>query len=73
MTPRLHGIHHSDRPEERGTNFGTLLTLWDRLHRTYLEGVPHGAIRIGLPRTPDEPSAYRVLAMPFTRREAPRS
>ncbi len=49
ITPRVHGIHHSRRPEELHRNFGTLASLWDRLHRTRVTGVAQDAIVIGLP------------------------
>ena len=35
ITPRLHRIHHSIDDRENNTNFGTGLSIWDRLLRTY--------------------------------------
>lgn len=49
VTPRMHGIHHSQREDERDSNWSSLLSLWDRLHRTYRFDVPQAAIQIGLP------------------------
>jgi len=34
VTPDLHRIHHSVRPDESLSNFGTVTTLWDRLFGT---------------------------------------
>lgn len=48
MTPRLHGIHHSERPEQRDSNWSSGLTLWDRLHRTYLRPADEPPIAIGV-------------------------
>lgn len=34
VNPRFHRIHHSVEPQHFGKNFGTLLTVWDRLFGT---------------------------------------
>ena len=34
ITPELHRIHHSDRPEHMGRNLGTVFSVWDRLFGT---------------------------------------
>jgi sterol desaturase/sphingolipid hydroxylase (fatty acid hydroxylase superfamily) len=52
VTPRMHGIHHSMRGEERNSNFSSGLTVWDVLHRTLRTGVPQREIRIGVPDFP---------------------
>jgi sterol desaturase/sphingolipid hydroxylase (fatty acid hydroxylase superfamily) len=49
VTPRMHGIHHSDRRDETDSNWSSLLSVWDRLHGTLLLGVPQQQIRIGVP------------------------
>ena len=48
VTPRMHGIHHSIRPSEVNSNFGTIFSAWDRIHRTFVMGVPQSEIVIGL-------------------------
>jgi sterol desaturase/sphingolipid hydroxylase (fatty acid hydroxylase superfamily) len=65
--PRMHGIHHSTVREQTDSNYGTILTLWDRLHRTLRLGVNDDEITIGVPsyRDPSEQSLPRLLAMPF--------
>jgi sterol desaturase/sphingolipid hydroxylase (fatty acid hydroxylase superfamily) len=67
MTPRLHGIHHSERPDEMATNWSSGLTLWDRLHGTLRQDVPQDEIVIGLPggRRPAAPRLSALLAMPL--------
>lgn len=35
VTPGMHVVHHSVRPEEGNSNFGMLLSIWDRLFGTY--------------------------------------
>ncbi len=48
-TPRLHGIHHSDRPEHQHANLSSGLTVWDALHGTLRRDVAQRAIHVGLP------------------------
>jgi sterol desaturase/sphingolipid hydroxylase (fatty acid hydroxylase superfamily) len=67
VTPRMHGIHHSDRPEETGSNWSSMLTIWDRLHGTLKLETPQARIRIGVPAYRDsrELTLGRLLALPF--------
>jgi sterol desaturase/sphingolipid hydroxylase (fatty acid hydroxylase superfamily) len=69
VTPRMHGIHHSARPEDTGSNWSSGLALWDRLHGTLRLEVPQEAITIGVPayRACDEVTLGRILALPFGR------
>lgn len=44
VTPEMHRIHHAVTPAEGNSNFGAVLSIWDRLWRTYLEPTePHSA------------------------------
>jgi sterol desaturase/sphingolipid hydroxylase (fatty acid hydroxylase superfamily) len=49
VTPALHRRHHGDRVEELGSNFGTILSLWDRVLRTYEDASSADRVRTGLP------------------------
>lgn len=67
VTPRAHGIHHSVVERETQSNFGVVLTLWDRLHRTLRLNVPQLALTMGVPALP-RPGAQTVaklLALPL--------
>jgi len=67
VTPRMHGIHHSDYRNETDTNWSSLLTVWDLLHRTLRLNVPQSSITIGVPAF-DESSKVtlgKILWMPF--------
>jgi len=72
VTPRMHGIHHSTRVEETNTNFSSLLSCWDRLHRSLRLNVPQPAITIGVAGflDPADVTLERSLALPF--RDDPR-
>ena len=66
-TPRMHGIHHSTRPDELDSNFSSLLSCWDRLHGTLRLNVPQAAITIGLRQfqSPADVTLRRSLTLPF--------
>jgi sterol desaturase/sphingolipid hydroxylase (fatty acid hydroxylase superfamily) len=69
VTPDMHRVHHSVYREEHDTNYGNLLSVWDRLFRTYKadprEG--HRDMRIGLPayRLPGHQRIMALLGQPF--------
>jgi len=69
VTPRMHGIHHSDRLQETDSNWSSMLSLWDFLHGTILLDVPQPEITIGVPAygAPSEVTIGKLLAMPFRR------
>jgi len=69
VTPRMHGIHHSDWKNETDSNWSSLLSAWDYLHRTAVLSVLQAEVEIGLPayRRPDEVTLLRIVAMPFRR------
>jgi len=70
VTPRMHGIHHSDYLNETNTNWSSLFSAWDYLHRTIRLDVPQEAIEIGVPayQDPKKVTLGKILAMPFARR-----
>lgn len=72
VTPRMHGIHHSDRIDETNSNWSSLLSAWDFLHRTFRLDVPEETIVIGVPayHDPREVTIGRILSMPFRRQRA---
>lgn len=48
MTPRLHGIHHSEIKEEMDSNWSSGLSIWDFLHGTFRNDIPQTEIKIGV-------------------------
>jgi sterol desaturase/sphingolipid hydroxylase (fatty acid hydroxylase superfamily) len=69
VTPRMHGIHHSDRLNETNSNWSSLLSWWDYLHGTILLNVPQQKIAIGVPAyaEPSELTIGKILLLPFRR------
>ena len=72
VTPRMHGIHHSTRGDETNSNYSSLLSWWDRLHRSLRLDVPQAAVTIGVAGflDPADVTLERSLLLPF--REDPR-
>jgi len=65
MTPRLHGIHHSVVEDETNSNWSTIFSWPDYLHRTIRLDVPQQAIAIGAPTVQGD--AVRTLPVLITR------
>ena len=69
VTPDMHRVHHSIRPEETNSNFGFNVPWWDRLLGTYraepVDG--HHGMTIGIEqfRTPRELWLDRMLVQPL--------
>src|SRR5436305_5820000 len=49
VTPRMHGIHHSQLQQETNSNYGVAFPWCDGLHRTLGLHFPQGQIVIGVP------------------------
>jgi sterol desaturase/sphingolipid hydroxylase (fatty acid hydroxylase superfamily) len=47
ITPGVHRLHHSTQAVEHNKNFGTTLSVWDRLFGTYCEPKPESATEPG--------------------------
>ena len=66
ITPNMHRIHHSVRRSELDSNYGTVLSCWDRIFRSYRSRPDIEQIRVGLPGFDAEsPTLLGLLAMPF--------
>jgi sterol desaturase/sphingolipid hydroxylase (fatty acid hydroxylase superfamily) len=69
VTPDMHRVHHSIRPEETNSNYGFNLPWWDRLFGTYRpqprDGHDGMTIGIGQFRTPRDLRLDRMLIQPM--------
>lgn len=67
VTPRMHGIHHSQVQRENNSNFGTVFTWWDSLHRTLGLNIPQDEVIVGIPgyALPEDNRVTNALLMPF--------
>ena len=82
VTPDMHRVHHSVRPDETNSNFGFNLPWWDRLLGTYRDqpAAGHDAMTIGIEQFRDsrdlwldrmlvQPALGRASGYPINRRE----
>lgn len=69
VPPSMHRIHHSVVIRERDSNYGTILSIWDRMIGTLLRDIDQERIVIGLGpyRKPEGLVLLSLFAMPFTR------
>jgi sterol desaturase/sphingolipid hydroxylase (fatty acid hydroxylase superfamily) len=67
VTPRMHGIHHSQVQRETNSNFGVVFPWWDRLHKTLGLDIAQSKIEIGIPgyASPADNNLCRTFIMPF--------
>jgi sterol desaturase/sphingolipid hydroxylase (fatty acid hydroxylase superfamily) len=67
VTPRMHGIHHSQVQRENNSNFGTVFPWWDRLHRTLGVNIPQDEVIVGVPgyTLHEDNTFWNALLMPF--------
>ncbi len=69
VTPDMHRVHHSAETREMGSNFGNLLSIWDRLFGTYVAQPRkgHSGMQLGLSeyQDPKYGTLPWMLWMPF--------
>ena len=67
VTPRMHGIHHSNREDETNSNWASMFTAWDVLHRTLRLDVPQESITIGVPAygRDEDVKLGKIVRLPF--------
>ena len=69
ITPSLHRIHHSTRPEETASNFGSVLWVWDRLFGSARAAAHAGeALSLGVQDHPAQTNLSKMLLEPFQHR-----
>jgi sterol desaturase/sphingolipid hydroxylase (fatty acid hydroxylase superfamily) len=69
VTPRMHGIHHSQRREETHANYSVVFSWWDRLHGTRRLERFEEPIDIGVPAylSPRDNTFTSLVTLPFRR------
>ncbi len=67
VTPRMHGIHHSQVRRETNSNFGVVFCWWDKLHRTIGLNIPQARIELGIAgySLPHDNRVWHALTLPF--------
>lgn len=69
VTPRMHGIHHSQIRQQTDSNYSVIFSFWDRIFNTIRLNVPQHLIFIGVPayKNADELSIGFLLKLPFSK------
>ncbi len=69
VTPRMHGVHHSQVRGETNSNFGVVFRWWDAMHRSIRLNVPQSQIVIGVAgySRPGDNGFLYALTLPFRR------
>lgn len=69
VTPRMHGIHHSQVRNETNSNYSVVLPWWDWIHRTLRLNIPQSQVKIGIAgySRPEDNRLWHVITMPFRR------
>jgi exosortase len=67
VTPAVHAVHHSALQPQTDSNYGSVLTVWDRLFGTYIDPAVAQIRHFGLGYFHDRKDAglARVLQQPF--------
>lgn len=67
VTPRMHGIHHSNYQNETNSNYSVVFSFWDRMHKSLLKNISQSEIEIGVPgySSPKDNSLKEVIVDPF--------
>lgn len=66
VTPSHHWVHHHTAHADTNSNYGTLLTLWDRVFGSWSPHVRTRDMPIGAGDAPDQP-LLRLAVAPFSR------
>lgn len=69
VSPAMHRMHHGQASSFHNANFGSLLTLWDRLFGTWKDpsGVDIPAIKVGLADMPGDKLPWVYLMSTYAR------
>jgi sterol desaturase/sphingolipid hydroxylase (fatty acid hydroxylase superfamily) len=73
VPPAMHRIHHTPTREDTNSNYGTILTVWDRLFGTLRRRLPNPIPSFGVETLRDSRSLgiTRLLVLPFTLLKSP--
>lgn len=64
ITPNLHWVHHDAWVNPKTHNYGTILSLWDRVFRTRNNGPRQKDMRLGVGKEKDQ-NLWHLVIFPF--------
>lgn len=65
VTPNYHRIHHSQIVQETNSNYASLLTIWDRIFKSFQDRSDPENIKLGLTEKAKELNLISLLSLPF--------
>jgi sterol desaturase/sphingolipid hydroxylase (fatty acid hydroxylase superfamily) len=65
VTPNFHRSHHSQVFASTQSNYGSLLTIWDKLFQTFYYPKYPEKIDLGLPEYPQNLNVLQLILLPF--------
>jgi len=71
VTPRMHGVHHSNLKDQTNSNYSVIFRWWDLLHGTLILNVRQADLDIGVPAylDPESNKFFSLLALPFRKQK----
>ncbi|MHB8208940.1 sterol desaturase family protein [Mucilaginibacter sp.] len=71
ITPNLHHVHHHYELPYTDCNYGDVLSIWDRIFKTYYNDMPKSEITFGIDSHMDKhvnSNFIKILKIPFTKK-----
>jgi sterol desaturase/sphingolipid hydroxylase (fatty acid hydroxylase superfamily) len=67
VTPNMHKVHHSIVEADSHSNYGNILSIWDRIFGTFRYSTNYSDISFGLSylRNHETNSLWKLLKLPF--------
>ncbi len=66
VSPNMHKVHHSIKYSENNSNFSSLLSVWDKVFKSYKQNKPVTKIKYGLKEyNNQEDSLLKTILNPF--------
>ena len=65
VTPNYHRLHHSQVVTETNSNYASILSLWDRLFKSFQYSRNPQSIQLGLIEEPEDLNFVKLLKLPF--------
>lgn len=65
VTPNYHRVHHSQIIQETNSNYGSILSVWDRLFKSFRYRRNPQNIKLGLIEEPRELNLLKLIRLPF--------
>jgi sterol desaturase/sphingolipid hydroxylase (fatty acid hydroxylase superfamily) len=71
VTPRMHGIHHSDIQCETDSNYSVVFRWWDKIHSSLRLNLAHDKVNIGVAgyQEPEDNAVMALLAAPLRKQK----